>query len=92
MYMIKVVLFSLLNIPDESKLYKIKIQRILNKKCFSKKVNKSCFYTKHNLKIFLVINYSELISYSDKNIPVPDTDIVCNLINSSINIYPKNSY
>ena len=83
------LLFSLLNIPDESKLYKIKIQRILNKKCFSKKVNKSCFYTKHNLKIFLVINYSELISYLDKNIPVPDIDIVCNLINSSINIYKE---
>ena len=31
------LLFSLLNIPHESKLYKIKIQRILNKKCFSKK-------------------------------------------------------
>ena len=83
------LLFSLLNIPNENKLYKIKIKRILNKKCFSKKVNKSCFYTKHNLKIFLIINYTELLYYLDRNIPIPDIDIVCNLINSSINVYKE---
>ena len=83
------LLFSLLNIPNESKLYKIKIQRILNKKSFSKKVNKSCFYTKHNLKIFLIINSAELLSYLDRNIPIPDIDIVCKLINSSINVYKE---
>ena len=33
------LLFTLLNIPDNSNLYTIKIQRILKKKIFSKKKN-----------------------------------------------------
>ena len=54
------LLFSLLNIPNNSDLYTIKIERILKKKSFSLKRNNNSYYTKHNLKIFLLLNYSTL--------------------------------
>jgi hypothetical protein len=74
------LIFSLLNIPNPNDLYSIKIQRILKKKCFSKKKNKSSYYTKHNVKIFIILNSSKLYYYINNNIHIPDYDILCNLI------------
>ena len=48
----KNLIISLLNIPNNSDLYNIKIQRILKKKIFSQKKNNNSYYTKHNIKIY----------------------------------------
>ena len=85
------LLFSLLNIPNNSDLYTIKIQRILKKKSFSLKKNNNSYYTKHNLKVFLVINYVQLNIYISKHLEIPHFRLLYNIIinNSYIN---KNEY
>ena len=85
------LLFSLLNIPNNSELYTIKIQRILKKKSFSLKKNNNFYYTKHNLKIFLVINYSSLNNYVCNNLEIPHFRLVYKIITNNININ-KNEY
>ena len=45
------LIYSLLNIPNNSDLYNIQLQRILKKKIFSKKKDNKSFYTKHNIKV-----------------------------------------
>jgi hypothetical protein len=85
------LLFSLLNIPNNSDLYTIKIQRILKKKSFSLKKNNNSYYTKHNLKIFLVINYLKLNNYITNNLEIPNFRLLYNIILNNIYIN-KNEY
>jgi hypothetical protein len=85
------LLFSLLNIPNNSELYTIKIQRILKKKSFSLKKNNNSYYTKHNLKIFLVINYNKLNNYISNNLEIPNFRLLYNIILNNIYIN-KNEY
>jgi hypothetical protein len=80
------LLFSLLNIPNNSDLYTIKIQRILKKKSFSLKKNNNSYYTKHNLKIFLVINYNKLNNYISNNLEIPNFRLLYNIILNNIYI------
>lgn len=85
------LLFSLLNIPNNSDLYTIKIQRILKKKSFSLKKNNNSYYTKHNLKIFLVINYNKLNNYILNNLEIPHFKILYTIILNNIYLN-KNEY
>jgi len=78
------LLFSLLNIPNNSELYTIKIERILKKKSFSLKRNNNSYYTKHNLKIFLLINYSKLNHYISNNFEIPHFKLLYKLIINNI--------
>ena len=78
------LLFSLLNIPNNSDLYTIKIERILKKKSFSLKRNNNSYYTKHNLKIFLLLNYSTLNYYISNNLEIPHFKLVYKLIINNI--------
>ena len=85
------LLFSLINIPNNSDLYTIKIQRILKKKTFSLKKNNNSYYTKHNLKVFLIINYSILNYYIYNNLEIPHFRLLYNIILNNIYIN-KNEY
>ena len=85
------LLFSLLNIPNNSDLYNIKIERILKKKTFSLKRNNNSYYTKHNLKIFLLINYSKLNHYIYNNLEIPHFKLVYKIIINNIYLN-KNEY
>lgn len=80
------LLFSLVNIPNESELYKINIQRILNKKVYSRKKNDKYYYTKHNIKVFLVINYNILNKFIKNNTDIPEIDILTKIINNNTKI------
>ena len=85
------LLFSLLNIPNNSDLYTIKLQRILKKKKFSLKKNNNSHYTKHNLKIFLIVNYNQLNHYISNNLDIPQFRLLYNIIINNIYIN-KNEY
>jgi len=78
------LVFSLLDIPNNSDIYTIKIERILKKKSFSLKRNNNSYYTKHNLKIFLLLNYSTLNYYISNNFKIPYFKLVYKLIINNI--------
>lgn len=78
------LLFKLMNVPNQSNLYNIHIEKILTKKCLSKK-KCNYFYTKHNIKIFVSINYNELKRYIKMNIILPESKIIKNLIYDNLN-------
>ena len=85
------LLFKILNVPKESNLYNINIQKILMKKCFSKK-KCNYFYTKHNIKIFVTINYIELRRHIKYELPIPSSKIINKLIHDNLNKIDTNSY
>jgi hypothetical protein len=85
------LIFSLMNIPYYKNLYFLKIERILQKKKYSKKKNNS-FYTKHNLKIYVQINYKLLKYYVDNKINIPEIDILYKLVMTNISIVDINEY
>jgi len=85
------LIFSLMNIPDYKNLYFLKIQRILQKKKYSKKKNNS-FYTKHNLKIYVQINYKLLKYYFDNKLNIPDIDILYKLVINNMSIIDINEH
>jgi len=82
---------SLQNIPGNSELYTIQIQRILKKKIFSKKNNNKSFYTKHNIKVFLLVKYHILQNYLKQNKCIPELNVLTKIILSNIRIN-KNEY
>jgi hypothetical protein len=85
------LIFSLLNIPDNSDVYTIEIQRILKKKIYSKKKNNKSFYTKHNIKVFLLVNYNRLQYYIKQNIPILQFNLLYKIILSNLKV-SKNEY
>ena len=82
---------TLLNIPNNSDLYTIKIQRILKKKIFSKKRDNKSFYTKHNIKVFLLLKCNVLQHYLKLNKLIPEFDLLYKIILNNI-IINKNEY
>ena len=82
---------TLLNIPNNSDLYTIQIQRILKKKIFSKKKDNKSFYTKHNIKVFLLVNYYILQNYLKLNKCIHEFDLLYKIIVNNI-IINKNEY
>jgi hypothetical protein len=85
------IICTLLNIPDNSDLYTIQVQRILKKKIFSKKTNNKSFYTKHNIKVFLLVNYYILKSYLKQKKCIPQFNLLYKNILGNI-IINKNEY
>jgi hypothetical protein len=83
------IIITLLNIPDNSDLYTIQIQRILNKKIFSKKKDNKSFYTKHNIKVFLSVNCTILQNYLRLNKCIPQFKLLYKIILNNI-IISKN--
>lgn len=83
------LLLKIINIPKNSSLYKIKIEKILQKKIFSKKKNKS-YYTKHNIKIYLLVNYNILNDLILNNLIIPDKKILFNIILSNQKLINEN--
>lgn len=85
------LMFSILNVPKNKDLYSLKVERILQKKKYSKKKNDS-FYTKHNIKIYIQLNYKSLKYYFDNSIPIPDFDILYKICMNNISIVDINDY
>ena len=85
------LIVTLLNIPDNSDLYTIQIQRILKKKIFSKKNNNKSFYTKHNIKVFLLVNYHILQDYLKQQKCIPQFNLLYKIMLNNIKIN-KNEY
>ena len=77
---------TLLNIPNNSDLYTIQIQRILKKKIFSKKKDNKSFYTKHNIKVFLLLKCNVLQHYLKLNKIIPQYDLLYKIILNNISI------
>ena len=83
------LMFSVLNVPKNRSLYTLKVERILQKKKYSKKKNDS-FYTKHNIKIYIQINYKLLKYYFDNFIPIPDFDLLYKICMNNLSIIDIN--
>lgn len=78
-------LFTLLNIPDcsNNNLYKIKIENILVKKKYSMKKIQN-FYSKHNVKIFLIVNYTELFNLINSKKHIPDFTLLLKILQNNL--------
>jgi len=85
------LIYSLLNIPNNSDLYNIQLQRILKKKIFSKKKDNKSFYTKHNIKVFLLLKCNVIRHYLRLNKSIPEFDLLYKIILNNI-IINKNEF
>lgn len=76
------LLLKIINIPELNDIYSIKVEKILQKKIFSKKKNKS-YYTKHNIKIYLIIDFNNLYYKISNNIKITNQNLLFKIILSN---------